>query len=299
MNLVYGIVLENTFHSGRMRRHCEPVHNGIYSMDMEEEDFAKTRTPAPIQDAIKDVRKASRMAVIRGGSFGSGFVPENPVNWAAVPISVVDPTYDEFEEIEVVRFHVVPPSLNAWVAPAGYISRPGQDVVAYYFLQAVETQNTYTLMDLKSEIETKKPRLPSEFKGVTPEMRVVYSLHMMEKKKREEKEPLVAVKLMMEEVGATVEKVVPTNRGFEVTWKFDKYRFLTIFDKQLKVVHAGYCVRNHDNLLSPTSLVNALKDGIVKHGNDGMIHSPVAYDGERFGADDDLDDDPDADPDDE
>ncbi len=239
-------------------------------MDMSAEDFFATLAPAPIQDAVKYFRRSNKMAVIRGVSFKDGFVPENPVACPSVPISVIDPTYDDFEEIEVVRFN--------------------QD--AHYFLQSIEGQKAYVLMELKAEMEAKKPRAIGEFKGITPEMRVIYTLHLIERKRREEKEPAVAVKLMMEEVGATVEKVKATNRGFEVVWKFDKYRFVTLFDKKLQVVNAGYCVRNQDKILSPRSIVNVLKDGIAQHGNDGMIHATVAYDGERFGADDD-DDDPD------
>lgn len=288
-DLVYGIVFKGVFYSGRMRRPCRGMPNGVYSMDMSAEDFASTLSPADIAEASKYFRRSSRMEVVRGISFRDGFVPENPVAYPAVPISVVDPTYDEFEEVEAVKFSVETPARDA-VVPDGTAQRQTD---AYYFLQTVETNKAYILMELKGEAEAKQPRPITDFKGVTPEMRIVFTLHraaiVAERKRKEEQEPANAVKAMMEEVGATVEKVKPTNRGFEVTWKFEKYRFLTIFDKQIKVVHAGYCVRAQDKLLSARSIVNVLKDGIKQHGDDGMIHATAAYDGEHFGADEDPD----------
>jgi len=263
LNLIYGIVVEKMFYSARMARECE-LSNGLYSMDMDVDDFDSTLSPANIADAIKYFRKSSSMRVIRGVSFQDGIIPENPVSFPVLPINVIDPTYDNFEEIEVVNF----------------------SKSMFYFVQTVETQNVYALMEFKEALNSKNPKPVCEVKGSTPEMRVAYALHVAaiiaERKIKEEKEPINAVKKMMEEVGALVNKVVKTNRGFEVTWNFDKYRFVTIFDKHLKVVNAGYCVRNQDKILSPRSIVNVLKDGIRQHGDDGMIHATLAYDRDDF-----------------
>ena len=260
-DLVYGIVVGGVFYSGRMRRRlCGRVPNGVYSFDIAADDFTSTLAPANITDAATYFRRSSRMEVVRGVSFKDGFIPTNPVAFPSVPMSVIDPTYDDFEEIDVVGF--------------------AKD--SYYFLQTVETGNAYVLMEMKDGIAGKQPKKASEYKGSTPEMRIAYTLQfaaiLAERKRKEEQEPANAVKLMMEEVGATVDKVVKTNRGFEVSWKYDKYRFVTIFDKTLKVVNAGYCVRAQDKILSPRSIVNVLKDGIAQHGDDGMIHATVVYD---------------------
>lgn len=263
---VYGVVVGGTFHSGRMTRKLRRVTaNGIYAMDMGADDFESTLLPADMSEASSYFRKASRLEVIRGVSFKDGFIPENPVAYPEVPIRVIDPTYDEFEEVEVVL-----------VKPAGH-----------YFLRTVETANAYPLMELKDRIGSKDKAKFSDIKGVTPAMRVAYALHLIELNKKEELEPQVAVRRMMEETGAKVAKVEANNRGFVVSWSFDKYNFVTIFDKQLKVVNAGYCVRNQDKLLSPRSIVNVLKDGIAQHGNDGMIHATLAYDGDDFEEDPD------------
>lgn len=273
-DLVYGVVVAGVFHSGRMERSCVAA-NGIYSMDMSVDDFPSTLSPANLSDAVRYFRKSSRMQVVRGISFKDGMIPENPVSFPAVPIGVIDPTYDDFEEVEVVQF--------------------GKD--SFYFIQTVETQKAYVLMEIKAALEERKQG--SDFKGASPEMRIAYALHLAdiaaERKRKEEQEPANAVKVMMEEVGAAVDKVIKTNRGFEVTWKLDKYRFVTIFDKQLKVVNAGYCVRQQDKVLSPRSIVNVLKDGIKQHGDDGMIHATLAYDRADF--DDDPGDDWDVDDD--
>jgi hypothetical protein len=234
-------------------------------MDMSRDDFIQSIVPADLDEASAYFRKASRMDIVRGISFKDGMVPENPVRFPEVPVGVIDATYDEFEEVEAVR-----------VRPDGY-----------YFLRTVDSGNAYVLMDLKARLGTKDRAKLSDVKGVTPAMRIAYSLHLVELHKKEELEPQVAVRRMMEETGAKVSKVKATNRGFEVSWSFDKYNFVTIFDKALKVVNAGYCVRQQDKLLSARSIVNVLKDGIAQHGNDGMIHATVAYDREDFDGDPD------------
>lgn len=291
MNKIYGIVVGGMFYSGRMRRRLgKPMADGIYSIDMDADDFISTMESADIADATRYFRSSSRMEVVRGIAFKDGFVPENPIAYGEVPITVIGATYDDFDEIEAVRFDRITmrsDRLSGSNTNPGHSNRIGD---SYYFLQVVESRKLYILMDIKAETESKTPKKIDEFKDVTPEMRIAYVLHMVEKRKREEKEPAVAVKLMMEEVGAIVENVKATNRGFEVSWHFDKYRLLTIFDKQLRVVHAGYCVRMQDGILSPKSIVNVLKDGIEQHGNNGLIHTTVAYDGERFGDQDEEDD---------
>lgn len=250
------------------RRLSGGVVNGIYSIDMEADDFIATMSPADIAEAVRYFKNASKTDVVRGVGFGAGMVPENPVSYPQLPVGVIDATYDDLDEIEVVKF-----------------GRNG----FFYFLQTVDTQKAYALADLKANLAEKKPKKLDEFKGITPEMRVVYSLLLAEKKKKEVAEPVVALRLMMEESGANVRQVKVTNRGYEVAWGFDKYHFVTMYDKEMKVVHAGYCVRNLDKLLSARSIVTVLKEGIAKHGDDGMIHPTIAYDME------DLDRDPDDD----
>lgn len=262
-DLVYGVVVHGIFYSGRMARRLLPTTpNGVYSMDMNVDDFESSLSPANLSDTSKYLKKVG-IRIVRGISFHSGMIPENPVTFPVVPIGVIDPTYDEFEEIEVVEF------------VKG----------SYYYLQTLESQKAYVLMDIKEAFSAKNPVPKPQIKGITPEMRIAYTLHIVEKARREREEPVNAVKLMMEETGATVLKVTVTNRGFEVSWKLDRFKFMTIFDKKLKVVNAGYCVNHNDKVLSARSVVNVAKDGIQE--NPSLIHITLAPDGNNFQDEDD------------
>jgi hypothetical protein len=261
-SLVYGVVVGGVFHSGRMARkllRCIP--NGIYSMDMGVDEFEKSISPADISEATKFFRKASRTDVVRGVSFRDGMVPDNPVASPVVPVKVIDPTYDEFEEVEVLLVRSM----------------------GYYFLRTVDTDKAYTLMDIKERLASKNKNLDG-IKGVTPAMRIVYSLHLIEIYNKEQAEPENAIRKMMEETGAKVTKVLKMNRGFRVSWEFDRHKLVTILDKEYKVVNAGYCVNGSDRVLSVRSVVNVLKDGL----NDGEgIHTTTSNDDDF---DDDFDD---------
>jgi hypothetical protein len=254
-NLTYGVVVGNVFYSGRMTRSLgSDQPNGIYSMDMSIDDFESSLTPADVSDATKAFRKYNTMAVIRGVTFKDCIVPSNPVIYPTIPLKVIDATYDDFEEVDVVKF-----SANG-----------------YYFLQSVETQQTYALMDLKAGLEAKPNKEPSYYKGSSPEAKIAYILHLAEIKREEDRlkqeaadiarkaqqKPIDSIRSMMVEVGAEVYNVKQTNRGFEVSWGFDRHRLTTIFDKDLKVANAGYCVNGNDRVLSGRSIVNLLKDGI-------------------------------------
>ena len=101
-DLIYGVVHKNMFYSNRMELKLrKPIENGIYSMDMASDDFQETIAPANIDDAGNFFRKASKIKVVRGISFHDGIIPENPIEFDKIPLKVQDPTYDEFEEVEI------------------------------------------------------------------------------------------------------------------------------------------------------------------------------------------------------
>ena len=249
MNLIYGIVIDNVWHSNRMiRTISEKISNGIYSMDMDSDDFMETVQPANIGDARKYFSKASKVKVLRGVSFHDGFVPDNPVKFTSLPIKVKDCVCDEFEEIEVAILK-------------------GQ----CYFLQIVYGQNSYALMDLKNAFESKSTI--NDIKGLNPSMRIVYAFHSIERKQEEIKkalsEPENVIRQIMSEGGAFVDFVKKNNRGFEVQWKLDGEIINTQLDHNYRVKEAGFCVSNWDGTQSARSLVNVLND----YNNDGSyIH---------------------------
>ena len=243
-DLIYGVVINNMWYSNRMEFKVHNVENGIYSMDMEEDDFKGTISPANIDDARTFFSKASKIRVIRGVSFKDGIIPENPVKYKKLPLKVKDPIYDEFEEIEIV---ILKGKFNV-------------------FLQVVYGEKSYALMDVKMAFETKEKI--DEIKGVTPDMKVAYSMHWFERQqeeirervKKEETEPKFIIKKIMEESGAVVEFVNKNNRGFEVQWRMVGYTINTQLDKDYRVSEAGFCVSNWDGTQSARSLVNVLSD---------------------------------------
>lgn len=254
-NFIYGVIVENVFYSGRMIRSLNSVFpNGVYSMDMSIDDFENTLNFADLAAATKAFRKSNTMGVIKGISFKDCIVPSNPVSYESIPLKVIDATYDDFEEVEVVRF-----SDNK-----------------YYFLRSVETEQIYALNDLKAGLEEVPVKDVSTCKGTSPEAKIAYILHLAELKiaedelkrqaqelvRKEREKPCNAIRDMMVGVGAEVHQVKQTNRGFEVSWSYSGHRLMTIFDKDLKVSNAGYCVNGNDRILSGSSIVNLLKDGL-------------------------------------
>jgi hypothetical protein len=205
---------------------------------MDRDDFKKTLSPANIDDARKFFSKASKIKLLRGISFHDGFVPSNPVAFEKIPIKVIDATYDEMEEVEIVSI---------------------KDRL-YYFIQTLCTAKAYPLMDLKDALEEKKPKDISGFKDVTPDMRIVYIFHLLEKKKKEMEEPVNAIKQIMSESGASVSSVRKTNRGFVVQWSCSGETINTLLDNNFRVREAGFCVSSYDRTQSAQSVVNLLKD---------------------------------------
>jgi hypothetical protein len=258
---IYGVVFGNVLYTNRMSRKLRTEHsNGVYSIDMSSDDFELTLTPADLAAAVKDFRRSSNIRVIRGVSFKDGIIPVNPVAFNVIPLKVIDATYDDFEEIDVVHF----------------------DKDKYYFMQTVETQQVYSLLDLRNGLMEKPPKPIETYRGISPEARIAYLLQLTEWKMEEEarkhkemEEPINAIKTMMTDVGAVVRNVKKTNRGYEVVWSSDGHNLTTLFDKNLKVSNAGYCVNGNDRILSPKSIVNVLKDG-VREGQ--YIHYTLSTD---------------------
>ena len=248
MNLVYGIVLNGTFYSNRMERRLHrQINNGIYVMDMDCDNFETSLDPADITEATKFFRRRSKLQVIRGISYHDGFVPQNPVKYPRVPIRVQDAVYDEWEEIETVTL------------------RNG----ICYFLQIVETQNMFAIMDAREAFENETSI--EDVKGATPEIRVVYMLHAIERerqrlivererKKKELEIPINAIRHMMETNGALVNEVRKVNLGYEVSWEMHGHRIQTLLGNDYEVIYGGFCMTGHDKTQSAQSLVNVLDD---------------------------------------
>lgn len=260
-HFIYGVVVKHIFYSNRIQIRVDQ-DNGIYSMDMSKDDFTETLAPANIEDARKYFSKASKVSIIRGVSFHDGLIPENPVAYSKIPLKVTDATYDEFEEVEVAFIR-------------GKIC---------YFLQTVNTAKAYPLSDLKERLEAKdvwvgaklvqKSHNISDIKDVTPEMRIVYTFHLLEKKKKEMEEPVNAIKIIMTNSGAEVHSVKKVNRGYEVVWSGSGWKMNTLLDNNFRVLEAGFCVSGYDETQSASSVVKLLED-YVGDGHSYVHHTRV------------------------
>jgi hypothetical protein len=237
-NLIYGVVVDGTFYSNRIERKAEgKVDNGIYSVNMDVDDFWSTLELANIVDAVAFFRKASRIRVLRGVSFHNGMIPDNPVAFAKIPLEVKDGQFEEFEYVEAA---ILKDKVN-------------------YFIQTLATNESYALMDLKTCFD--KNGDVTKLKNLTPPMRIVYGFHMLEKKRKEEQEPVNAITSRMTASGAEVVSIRPDRltKGFEVIWKLMGHTINTLLDKNFRVIEAGFCVSGYDRTQSASSLPNLLK----------------------------------------
>jgi hypothetical protein len=254
MSLVYGIVSGGEFASNRMKfRTSEP--NGIYCVDMTEDDFKSSLMMADIDEAVKFFRKNSKFNVIRGVSFHNGIIPENPVKFTNIPISITDATYDEFEEVEAVL-----------------VKKTGQ----YYFLRTVCTEKAFPLMEVKEAFESQENI--EEIKGLSPEIRIVHFFHLLERQRIEEEEreaerrellaireeqervPKNRITNALEESGATLVSIRKVNRGHEIVWSASGHTINTLLNDNYRVIEAGFCVSGYDNTQSVSSVAKVLQD---------------------------------------
>lgn len=254
-SFVYGLVFHNKFISQRMnldlKKHfSENVDNGIYQMDMEEDDFAKTLELADIDNAIAYFKKHSKFQVIRGISFKSGFIPQNPVKYKGIPIFVNDANFDDFEEIDVLYINGI-----------------------YYFLQNVYTNNAYPLLEAKDicqeMIEKDSVDVCIDVKDSTPEIRLAIMLNKMEvsheinkRKIKESKNIETYAKEIFEHCGANVISVKKKNYGIEIVWEYEGNSINSLVSEDLNVIEAGFCMSGYDRTQSAHSVVNVMKEYI-------------------------------------
>lgn len=231
---VFGIVVAGVFYSNRIRRKVR-VANGIYGIDTSVDDIWATLDLADITDATKYFRKSSNLQVIRGVTFHKGIVPDNPVAFPRVPVTVIDGNFDELEYVETV--------LGAF---------------GCYFLQTLSAPEVYTLMDLKEGLE--KSANVSTIKNLTPAMRVVAGFHILERRRKEEVEPINVIKSSMAESGAEVIDVKKDLNGYEVTWRMDHHIIQTRLDKNFRVLHAGFCMSGYDNTQTVKTVGHVLRE---------------------------------------
>ena len=259
----YGLVINGQFFSNRMEFRTR-MPNGIYALDMECDDFKNSMEPADIDSAIRFFRKKSKVKVFRGISFHDGIIPENPVAFPTIPVRVLDASFDAFEEVEVAT------PLNG----------------TCYFLRIVSTDKAFALMDLRDAFENQTGI--DQITGLTPEMRIVFTFHVLERQREEEERrreelrlmklaeserrkaelliPSNAIKAALESSGATVISIKPVKRGFETVWESHGHTINSLLDRNYRVIEAGFCVSGWDKTQSVGSVARVL-DRYVDDGD--------------------------------
>ena len=254
----YGLVISGMFYSNRMEFKTS-MDNGIYALDMTQDDFRNSMIPADIDEAIRFFRRASKVKVIRGVSFHTGIIPENPVAYNRIPIPVLDGSFEEFEEVEVA------------------IPLNGQP----YFLRIVSTEKSFGLMELQGVLADGGGDI-DHIKGISPDMRIAYTFHVIEKEREEEERrqeelrvaraeakvrreaelrvPRNAIRHALENAGATVESIRKHGQNFEAIWNMHGHTISTIVASDYRVLEAGFCMSGYDHTQSVTSVANVLDD---------------------------------------
>jgi len=115
-----------------------------------------------------------------------------------------------------------------------------------------------------------------DIKGLTPELRYLYFLYVLEYKTQQEllrakqeeefKKTLVGrVKSALEEVGAHLIELKQRGNNLEVVWSIQGERFNSLINpNNFQVKEAGFCVEGMDNILSLKSMVLTAQDFIEK-----------------------------------
>lgn len=232
---VFGIVVNNIFYSSRIEKSVN-VENGIYCVDMEQDDFMSTLQLADIEDALKYFKKSDRFSILRGVGWNSAIVPENPVKFNQIPINVIDAQFENFDFVEIIKIKNI-----------------------HYFLQILFNDKTFALDEIK-EIVEKEGSVISGLKNITPEMRIAFSFYLIEKKKREKIASVDHIKASMENCGATNVVVTKNNNGYTVKWTLRGHRITTLLNKSFSVTNAGFCVSGYDRTQHLDSVARLLED---------------------------------------
>jgi len=172
--------------------------------------------------------------------------------------------------------HLLPRDMDWW--SYAVIPIAVYDNVMFFF--GWEHPSSPLLMKLRDEFVSKQylntDKLVIDIKGLTPELRYLYFLYVLEyktqqellraKKEEEFKKTLVGrVKSALEEVGAHLIELKQRGNNLEVVWSIQGEKFNSLINpNNFQVKEAGFCVEGMDNILSLKSMVLTAQDFIEK-----------------------------------
>jgi len=214
-----------------------------------------------------DVRLTYQNRAFTGYGFHNEFVPYS-FNLLKVKWGIRDHSAQPI--------HLLPRDLDWWSYAVIPIETHGN--VIFFF--GWEHPSSPLLMKLsqkftmKEHLDIDKPII--DIKGLTPELRYLYFLYLLEyktqqellkaKKEEEFKRTLVGrVKSALEEVGAHLIELKQRGNNLEVVWSIQGEKFNSLINPEnFQVKEAGFCVEGMDNILSLKSMVLTAQDFIEK-----------------------------------
>ena len=252
--IIYGFVVNNVFYSENMKAKLKtPRATGIYQLDLNHPEYTEGIEFADVARFRKYIKKSKKIVSLTAFTFHKGFIPLDYVKWMKkgfiIPMPLLNP--ESCNEWQVIRVY--------------YIKRHNVFIFGEWLTNPLQI----TLFDIKDQftggfgIE--------KFRGVTPEMRILYSLHSLEKIKRFEELKRLRVeefkktltgrlKIAIESAGGKyIDHKVRNHGVIDVSWECMGEHIITMLDKDLNVESVGFCVSGYDNTQSLGSAVNLLQ----------------------------------------
>jgi hypothetical protein len=244
MTIIHGVVIDNVFYSNATKLKNVNVQNGFYNLDIENDLPVSTIKPTFPDELDAFVRKSKSMWYVNGYSFKNGFIPENVMAWKkyTLPIYVNLTMANEWEHIKVL-----------FISPANL----------FVYVTTLQNQLSFILFELQEAFNL--DRSANTVKGATPEMKMIYTFHNMEKIKLLQSEKLKTIEgklayIIEQSGGKLVSYKEITGIGYQIIWQSAGEKIETVIDKDFKVIEAGFCVSGYDNTQSMSSVVKVLND---------------------------------------
>lgn len=261
--ILYGLVYNNRFISNLTNIPIK-APNGFYCVDIASSNptVQQKLEPADIGKLKEFVKKSKYMQLVNGYSFGKSMITQNYIEWTKkgipLPVELKGSLAEDWEFVKAVYF-------------------PKQKM--FYYLESVYIGLYAILFEVKEAFENRIPL--DTIKGITPEMRILYTFHCIQRLKNEEEIKRLEMvnklktvegrlKYVIEQSGGRLLQYKEINGiGYEVIWQAFGEKINTVINYDFAVLEAGYCVSGYDKLQSMSSVVKLLHD--YKDQNDHIV----------------------------
>jgi len=248
---IYGIINKGIFYSDNAEIKAKNVEDGIYSVDVEADDYP-TFEVADIFEFEKYAHDKPKMEFVNAYIYGANeVVPENYMKWKSSLI--VTNENIRLDNWQIGKFLYIPTKK------------------IFFFLEYVLNALYEKLQEVRNYYDLNKPLL--DLKEITPEMRLVYSFNQLEKirieqelKKLKEAEfrktVLGRIEKIISDSGGTFLSLKTYKNGYEIDWKMGAHKINTYMNKNFAIIEAGFCLSGGDRKHTLNSITKLLGDFI-------------------------------------